>query len=404
MMIAERIKQARIASGMSQADVVEALAVEGVLLTKGGLSKYERGGSTPKPILLRSLGRVLGVEPAYFLDEPAVEIEWFRFRKASTLGKKRQDRVKVLAESRLEVFLTLRNALEPATGDKPLPDRTKVDTPDDAESAAEELREHWRLGDQPIESVTSTIEDSGGVVVESGGEDDLFDGLSGWANKTVPVVVVSSAVADDRRRFSIAHELGHLFMDVGKVDEKTEEKLANRFAAAFLVTAATARRELGTKRRHLDFQELAILKQKHGLSMAAWVYRAADLGIIEKSHARTLFGEMSSRGWRRVEPVQFKGSERPQRMRQLAARALAEGLLTHLQAERIWPGVTRDIEEEEPVGALDARTLLRMPKDERERLMVQAAAVVADEYNDGGDLSGFESLSEEDLCDQSVDE
>ena len=46
-------------------------------------------------------------------------------------------------------------------------------------------------------------------------------------------------------------------MDVQRVDGTMEERLAHRFAAAFLVTAATARRELGHKRRHLDLRELA---------------------------------------------------------------------------------------------------------------------------------------------------
>ena len=81
-------------------------------------------------------------------------------------------------------------------------------------------------------------------------------------------------------------------MDVRDVNERTEENLAHRFAASFLVTATTARRELGVKRRHLDFRELAMLKQKHGLSMQAWILRAADLAIIERSHARVLLAEM----------------------------------------------------------------------------------------------------------------
>ena len=149
-----------------------------------------------------------------------------------------------------------------------------------------------------------------------------------------------------------------------------------------------------------------MLKQKHGLSMQAWILRAADLGIIEQSHAGTLFAEMSARGWRRQEPVDFEGEERPRKLRQLTVRALAEGLLSRAQAERICPGVTREVDEfeEEPVGALDARSLLRLPKSERDRLMEQAAAVVADEYEDGGGLTGFESLSEEDHCDTSVDD
>jgi len=403
-MVGDRIKQARIAAGMTQDEVVEALSRDGVSLTKGGLSKYERGGSTPKPSMLRALGGVLGVESSFFLEEPETTVRWLAFRKASGLGKKQQVRIKTLAESQVDVILNLRRALEPSATAPDMPEPHRVTTPDDAEEAAASLRAHWKLGEQPIESVTATIEDGGGIVVESGGEDDLFDGLSGWVNDEQPVVVVSWAVGDDRRRFSLAHELGHLFMDVGDVDEKTEERLAHRFAAAFLVTASTARRELGERRRHLDFRELALLKEKHGLSMQAWVYRAADLGIIEQSHAKSLFMEMSRRGWRRTEPVEFEGQEQPSRLRQLTVRALAEGLVSHTQAERICPGVTRDISDEEPAGPLDARSLMRLPREERDRLMEQAATLVADEYEAGGGLAGFESLSEEDLFDESVED
>jgi Zn-dependent peptidase ImmA (M78 family)/transcriptional regulator with XRE-family HTH domain len=318
--IGERIKRARIAAGMTQDDVVQTLAVtSGSSLTKGGLSKYERGGSVPKPKMLRTLATILGVETSYFLSEPDTNIQWLAFRKASRLGKKSRERIKVLAEAQVDTYLSLLKALVPTPQPAEALPRMKVATPEDAERAAESLRKHWHLGEQPIESVTTTIEDGGGVVVASGGDENHFDGLSGWANGAVPVVVVNWAVSDDRRRFSLAHELGHLFMDTCAVDERTEEKLAHRFAAAFLVTASTARRELGQIRRHLDLRELALLKQKHGLSMQAWILRAADLRIINRAHTRTLFAEMSRRGWRREEPVEFKGQERSRRLRQLNA-------------------------------------------------------------------------------------
>ncbi|PXF55416.1 MAG: hypothetical protein C4B58_15095 [Deltaproteobacteria bacterium] len=65
---------------------------------------------------------------------------------------------------------------------------------------------------------------------------------------------------------------------------KEQESLANRFAAAFIVPPAVARQELGEHRRSLSFQELGILKRKHGLSMQAWMRRAFDLGIINEGH------------------------------------------------------------------------------------------------------------------------
>lgn len=401
-MIGDRLKQARIAAGMTQDEVVAALLEHGQTLTKAGLSKYERGGSLPKPSVLRALAKVFGVTADFFLEEPSVNVQWLAFRKASSLKLSDQFRIKTVAAAQVEAFVMLQHALEPKRELHPAP-RTRVTSPEDAETAADKLRKSWRLGDQPIESVTRTIEDAGGIVVESSDAAGFFDGLSGWVDKTTPIVVVNSGATDDRRRFSLAHELGHLFMDVGDADPKTEEKLAHRFAAAFLVPAATAKRELGDKRRHLDLRELALLKLKHGLSMQAWVYRAVDLGIIDQSHCRNLFAEFSSKGWRKEEPVKFEGKEKPTKLRQLTVRAFAEGLLTVSQAERICPDVMQDCTDARPyvAGSMDARSLMKLPKAERDRLMEQAATLVQGDYSPGGALTGFEALGEKDLLDDS---
>lgn len=404
-MVGERIKQARVVAGMTQDEVVAALKRHGQPLTKAGLSKYERGGSVPKALMLRALAKVFGVSAAYFVEEPEVKVTWLAFRKASTLRATEQTRIRTVAAAHVEAFVSLRHALEP---DRELPHatRSRVSSPEDAEAAAQELRKSWHLGDQPIESVACAIEDAGGIVVESGDAERSFDGLSGWVKMTTPVVVVNSSAKDDRRRFSLAHELGHLFMDVGDVDSRSEEKLAHRFAASFLVPAATAKRELGVKRRRLDVRELAMLKLKHGLSMQAWVYRAADLGIIDQAHCRSIFAEFSARGWRKEEPVKFQGKEQPTRLRQLTVRAFAEGLLTSAQAERICPNVMQECAEALPSvpGCMDARSLMKLPQDERECLMEQAAALVQSDYNPDGALTGFEALGAEDHRDTSIEE
>ena len=51
-----------------------------------------------------------------------------------------------------------------------------------------------------------------------------------------------------------------------------------------------------------------------------------------------------------------------------------------------------------------ARALLPKPKDERDRLMKRASTLVAQDYQDGGALSGLELLSEEDHLDRSIDD
>jgi len=50
---------------------------------------------------------------------------------------------------------------------------------------------------------------------------------------------------------------------------------------------------------------------------------------------------------------------------------------------------------------MDARTLHKLPKAERERLMEEAAALVASDYESGGLLAGFDADGEEDCLDDS---
>ena len=175
-------------------------------------------------------------------------------------------------------------------------------------------------------------------------------------------------------------------------------RLVQRFAAAFLVPADAARRELGDRRRHLDLRELAILKVKYGLSMQAWIYRATDLGIIDPAHSRSLIADLSARGWRKEEPVAFDAHERtvrerPLRLRQLTVRAHAEGLLTEAQAERICPGATREriywgaTARRATPRRMDARALLKLPPPERDQLLARAARLVKADYEKGGALA-----------------
>lgn len=421
-MIGQRIKQARVAAAMTQDEVVAALDAAGHPLTKAGLSKYERGGSVPKPTTLRALGKVLRVPAEFFLEEAraTVGVEWLA-RRGTRLTMAEEERIKTLATAQVEAIVTLRRALEPK---RVWPDFPRVKAPrptvEAAEEAARQLRKAWHVGDAPIESVAGTIEDAGGIVVETDGPHDAgddalggasggaFDGMAGWVDGSTPVFVVDAAVPDDARRVRLACELGRLALDAIKSDAPTMARVVKRFATAFLVPADAARRELGERRRHLDLRELAILKVKYGLSVQAWIYRATDLGIIEPAHSRSLLADLSARGWRKAEPVAFDARERPLRLRQLTMRAHAEGLLTDAQAERISPGATREriywcaaargrTSRETPNRAsrrMGARTLLKLPPPEREQLLARAAQLVKGDYEKGGALAGFQADDE----------
>ena len=138
------------------------------------------------------------------------------------------------------------------------------------------------------------------------------------------VVVVNRKNWGERQRFTLAHELGHLILDVPP--SLDEEKVAHRFAGAFLMPAETLRAKIGKRRKSVGWTELFDLKRIFGVSVQALTYRCKDLGIFSTSLFRLLFDELSRRGWRRPpfrEPYSIR-SEEPTRFQRLCFLALAE--------------------------------------------------------------------------------
>ena len=403
-MIGDRLRQARLATGMTLEEVVTQLGALGQPLTKAGLSKYEMNKSQPQATTLVKLARVFGVRSSYFTEPPRTEVVWVAFRKQSRLPKGRQEEIKAYATQVVEGQCWLQDVVYP--GLRPdFPREGQTRTLDDAEMRAEQLRQAWQLGERPIESVSQTIEDHGGIVISWSEDEGKFDGLSGWANQSVPVMIFNRGVAGDRQRYNLAHELGRMMLDSSDLPEKEHEGLAHRFAAAFLVPRRVACRELGEKRRHIDLHELGLLKRKYGLSMQAWARRARDVDIIDEGYYKKLCIDFSSRGWRKKEPVDFQGDEEPTKLKQMTLHALAEGVITRERAAQLCPGCieqTDSAAESEPERGLylSAVQLMRLPKRERDRIMAAAAVEAEAEYRTNRDLTDFEAFGDDDYFDE----
>ena len=117
------------------------------------------------------------------------------------------------------------------------------------------------------------------------------DGLTCFVHRTddtaVPVVVFSSGKSIERQRFTLAHELGHMVMDIP--EGALEERICDRFASAFLVPEQELVREVGLRRLDFSFVELVEIKKIFGVSAAALVVRMRDLGIIGEATATRIF-------------------------------------------------------------------------------------------------------------------
>ena len=329
----ERLRQARLAAGLSLDSLAAKLQRP---ITKQALSKYENGLSQPPIDRIEELAAVLNIRTSALLSKSSVEIRWLAFRKLARLSKLRQEQVTAVAVQRLEAETRLRELFQ--LGERhDFPRPIPVQHFRDCDYAATTLRLHWGLGDRPIDSLITQIEDRGAAVL-TWAEEWGFDGLSGWANQ-MPVLVLNNAVPVDRLRLNAAHEIGHLVME-STGDAKQDEQFAFRFAASFLVPAEAAKHELGMHRRDLTLQELGLLKQRWGLSMQGWIRRARDLAVISDDLYGRLNIQFRRVGWHRNEPFQYEANEAPTLFHRLVLRALSERIISSEEADQLYPDVS----------------------------------------------------------------
>jgi Zn-dependent peptidase ImmA (M78 family)/DNA-binding XRE family transcriptional regulator len=319
--IGERIKAARILAGLSQDDLGGKLGV-----TKMAISKYENGGVIPNSTALIALSKALDIKIEYFFRSMSVTLSKPSYRCRKALAQKEETRILGKTTEWLERYLMVEHLTDT---EKPLtlpkPEHCRIKTVGDIEKIAHKIRKEWNLGSDPIENIMDVLEQHGikvGVVEAP----ESFDALTLWYNDKCPVIVVNKHFPGDRQRYNLAHELGHLVLHI-ESDLETEIA-AHRFAGAFLVPDDMAVRELGPQRNVLDFRELYILKHKYGMSMAAWIHRAVDLGIITQAAAKRHWIYMRTKGWHKIEPHTQVPAESPTLMRLLLYRAVSENTIT----------------------------------------------------------------------------
>jgi len=352
-MIGMRIKQARIAAQLS---LRELAGKTGNYVSAQVIHKYELDKAIPGSDVLIKLAKALNVKIEYFfrplkrevvLGEPA-------YRKRSTVSQKEilsiHEKTKEVVEKYLEVeelFPESRFKIEhPANSIK-----RPISSFEEIEEFAREVRKKWKLGIDPIVNLVEVLEERGVKVVMIS-SDDKIDGLSTWANDTLPIIVVKENQPSDRLRFSLAHELGHLLMDTMK--SINPEKAADRFAGAFLVPKEAVTIEFGESRNRISIFELQTLRKKYGMSAQAWVYRLKDTGIINEQFYVRIWRVFNREKIFDKELGDPLVKERPKRLEWLVVQAAEERLISQPRAAELL-GISLDnFRKEYSIGDTDA--------------------------------------------------
>ena len=316
-----RLRLARKMAGLSMDDLIR--KAEGIV-TKQAISKYEKGIMKPSSDVLIRLALALGVKPEYFYRHSKIELSGMQLRKRSKLPVKIIESLKQKTIDFLERYIELENILN--AHEKfinPLYDLS-IESLKDVEIASIKLRKKWDLGLAPIANLLELLEENGIKVFEVKNIRD-FDGLTASVGD-IHAIVINKDLPPDRIRFTAAHELAHILCEFPKDSQK--EKLCHAFVGAFLLPKEILERELMKKREQITLWELGEIKQLYGISMQAIVKRAHMLGIVSDFYYRNFQAMLNQKGWKKEEPIEYKGKEEAIRFKQLLHYAVSEEIIT----------------------------------------------------------------------------
>lgn len=334
MGIAERQAQpgmlvlARDSRGLTQAEVATAMAKASsdgpTPVSQGYVSRAEVGRLVVSDDRLELYATALGYPPELLCLDPQINgvgVGLVHHRKKASLSASNLRRVHaLLALARLQVDGLVSAAAVQETPQRffraSLNDRI---TPKDV---ARRVRKEWGMPPGPVPDMVGALEYAGALVVTTDLETDLLDAVSQWHEDGRPLLLANTRAPGDRRRFSMAHELGHLVMHSGPGPGPVQEKQADAFAAEFLMPASDIREALSAG---ITLARLADLKRIWGTSMGALLRRAQTLNAVSEWQYRNLMIEMSALGYRTAEPVEVE-PEQPKRI-----PALVRTLLTDRQ-------------------------------------------------------------------------
>ncbi len=347
-MIGNRLKRARESKGLSLRELEACIKGR---VSAQAIGRYERDEMMPSSTVLLALADALEVSAEYLLSRQEIELTGVDFRKGPQAGPKEERAVESAVLDQVERYLALEE-LTPQTSEIWL----SLDDPafliekiEDAERAAESLRQSWKLGIDPILSMAELLEEKGVKVISL----ELSERVSGSkANvsrpnkEDVPVIVVNHGHNGERQRFTLAHELAHLVLRFTDLNEAEQEKAADRFAGAFLMAKEMMIKLLGEHRTAISLGELVELKKLFKVSIASIVVRCAQLNVITKAVYGRLFGQIKALGWNgqgSTEP-HLLDPEIPQRMERMCFRAVAEGAISESRAAELLRISVRDLD------------------------------------------------------------
>ena len=281
--IGKNLKRIRLLNNLSLTKASELLNMSPNLI-----KKYEIGALIPDSSQVIKFANAYHVKTYEILKSYSViPMQFFHFRKKEKLRGKNLELLKEIIAIEVAKYCEV---LEINDNFKIQVEKYPCKNYEEAEEAAIKFRnEVLKLPNiYPTPNLIDILENLGIMIVTIDNPHHKFagfDGLSEMVNGYPIIVILKDSKDGARQRFTLAHELAHLVLDINSSEE---ESLCHRFASAILMPKEAVIKEFGIKRLKISLYELKAFKEEYKVSYQAILYRLKDLNIITGNYYREL--------------------------------------------------------------------------------------------------------------------
>ncbi|MEK0337683.1 MAG: ImmA/IrrE family metallo-endopeptidase, partial [Nitrosopumilus sp.] len=248
---------------------------------------------------IKTIAKALDFPIQFFHQNLDIRINPIYYRKRASIPKKELYKSEALRKILLKNIDRLLESVDIPDFTLPPFEVTKNFTPEDA---AQRIRYIMDIPSGPITKPIHYLERNGIIVQFADLGSEKFDGITQFTEKQQPIIFVNKKHSNDRKRFTLGHELGHLVLhlmnkETLEKDDKEIESEANRFSAEFNIPELECKTDL----RNLKYKDLGHLKQYWKMSKQAIAYRAKELRTISHKTYEYYMIELSRSGERKKE-------------------------------------------------------------------------------------------------------
>lgn len=326
-MYGKKIKYYRLKKGLTTQELADSIG-----LTKSAISQYENDKRDPNNTILKKISEVLGVswvslEPH---KEQKLSFQHFSFRKLEKAHINDIELLKMDIENRCANIISLSNLLEDQNH-KPFKPR-HLEMSHHYENNANEIRNAINapaIG--PLHQLSQILERAGIIVLAFPTVSEI-NGLNGMVNN-IHYIYFNTNATIERQRFSIAHELCHIFFKNNNED-KEFEKYINTLTGYVLIPQFDLYHIFGNKNNNINVYLRNHIAKTYKTSPSCLVTRLKDAGIVNETYYQNFFKHLNATVGRKNEQTQLNDvdSEIPQKFTNQVYFALSKELISTSKA------------------------------------------------------------------------